>query len=74
MQLETLAALNAERAARRAAILVTDVAAGTGNQRVLQIDPATGNRIVLTGTVVGSGPAVTVAAVASTGATAPPRP
>jgi hypothetical protein len=44
-------------------ILVTDVAAGTGNQRVLQIDPATGNRIVLTGAVVGSGPAVTVAAV-----------
>jgi hypothetical protein len=30
---------------------------------VLQIDPATGNRIVLTGAVVGSGPAVTVAAV-----------
>jgi hypothetical protein len=28
-------------------ILVTDVAAGTGNQRVLQIDPAAGNRIVL---------------------------
>ncbi len=44
-------------------ILVTDVAAGTGNQRVLQIDPATGNRIVLTGALVGSGPAVTVAAV-----------
>ena len=44
-------------------ILVTDIAAGTGNQRVLQIDPATGNRIVLTGNVVGSGPAVTVAAV-----------
>jgi hypothetical protein len=37
-------------------IVVTDVAAGTGNQRVLQIDPATGNRIVLTGAVVGSGP------------------
>ena len=30
---------------------------------MLQIDPATGNRIVLTGAVVGSGPAVTVAAV-----------
>ena len=44
-------------------ILVTDIAAGAGNQRVLQIDPATGNRIVLTGKVVGSGPAVTVAAV-----------
>ena len=44
-------------------ILVTDVEAGTGNQQVLQIDPATGNRIVLTGAVVGSGPAVTVAAV-----------
>ena len=44
-------------------ILVTDIAAGTANQRVLQIDPATGNRIVLTGAVVGSGPAVTVAAV-----------
>jgi hypothetical protein len=44
-------------------ILVTDIAAGTANQRVLQIDPATGNRIVLTGALVGSGPAVTVAAV-----------
>ena len=44
-------------------ILVTDIAAGTGNPRLLQIDPATGNRIVLTGNGVGSGPAVTVAAV-----------
>ena len=44
-------------------ILVTDIAAGTANPRVLRIDPATGNRIVLTGALVGAGPAATVAAV-----------
>ena len=36
---------------------------GTLTRKKLQIDPATGNRIVLTGNGVGSGPAVTVAAV-----------
>ena len=45
------------------AILVTDIAPVTGNPRLLRIDPATGNRTVLTGVGVGAGPAVNVAAV-----------
>jgi len=44
-------------------ILVTDVSLVTGNPRLLRINPVTGNRTVLTGTGVGSGPAVNVAAV-----------
>jgi hypothetical protein len=44
-------------------ILVTDVDATTGNPQLLRIDPATGNRTVLTGNGAGSGPAVNVAAV-----------
>ena len=44
-------------------ILVTDIAPVTGNPRLLRIDPATGNRSVLTGVGVGTGPAVNVAAV-----------
>jgi hypothetical protein len=44
-------------------ILVTDVDAATGTPQLLRIDPATGNRTVLTGNGVGAGPAVNVAAV-----------
>jgi hypothetical protein len=44
-------------------ILVTDVDAATGIPQLLRIDPATGNRTVLTGNGAGSGPAVNVAAV-----------
>jgi sugar lactone lactonase YvrE len=44
-------------------ILVTDIAPVTGNPRLLRINPATGNRSVLTGPGVGTGPAVNVAAV-----------
>ena len=44
-------------------ILVTDIAPVTGNPRLLRIDPATGNRSVLTGVGAGTGPAVNVAAV-----------
>jgi len=44
-------------------ILITDVSAITGNPQLLRIDPATGNRTVLTGVGVGAGPAVNVAAV-----------
>src|SRR5262249_56442874 len=44
-------------------ILVTDIAPVTGNPRLLRINPATGNRSVLTGVGVGAGPAVNVAAV-----------
>ena len=44
-------------------ILITDVNAVTGNPQLLRINPATGNRTVLTGVGVGAGPAVNVAAV-----------
>jgi hypothetical protein len=44
-------------------ILVTDVDAATGTPQLLRIDPATGNRMVLTGNGAGSGPPVNVAAV-----------
>jgi hypothetical protein len=51
------------RVVRRGDILVTDIAPVTGNPRLLRINPATGNRSVLTGPGVGTGPAVNVAAV-----------
>jgi hypothetical protein len=48
-------------------ILVTDIAPVTGNPRLLRINPATGDRSVLTGVGVGAGPAVNVAAVGVVG-------
>jgi hypothetical protein len=48
-------------------ILVTDIAPVTGNPRLLRIDPATGDRRVLTGVGVGAGPAVDVAGVGVVG-------